>query len=59
MPHDVYGLVDLMGKDFFIQELTAFFDKTPEDFLWNDYYNHPNEPATMWRFSSTTSDAPG
>ena len=45
VPHDVAGLVDLMGEDFFIRELEAFFDNTPEDFLWNDYYNHPNEPC--------------
>jgi len=45
VPHDVYGLVDLMGEEAFIRELTAFFDKTPDDFLWNDYYNHPNEPC--------------
>lgn len=45
VPHNVQGLIDLMGEDYFVQELTAFFDKTPEDFLWNDYYNHPNEPC--------------
>jgi len=45
VPHDVYGLVGLMSEDTFVQELTAFFDKTPADFLWNDYYNHPNEPC--------------
>ena len=45
VPHNVQGLINLMGEDFFVQELTAFFDKTPEDFLWNDYYNHPNEPC--------------
>jgi predicted alpha-1,2-mannosidase len=45
VPHDVAGLASLMGEPFFVQELEAFFDKTPEDFLWNDYYNHPNEPC--------------
>ena len=45
VPHDVYGLIGLMGEDYFVQELTTFFDKTPADFLWNDYYNHPNEPC--------------
>ncbi len=45
VPHDVYGLMDLMGKDQFLKELTTFFDKVPKDFLWNDYYNHANEPC--------------
>jgi len=45
VPHDVYGLMGLMGEEAFLRELTAFFDQTPDDFLWNDYYNHPNEPC--------------
>lgn len=45
VPHDVPGLIDLMGKEFFLAELNTFFDKVPENFLWNDYYNHPNEPV--------------
>ena len=45
VPHDVAGLAQLMGEPFFLQELETFFDKVPEDFLWNDYYNHPNEPC--------------
>jgi predicted alpha-1,2-mannosidase len=45
VPHDVAGLVRMMGEPYFVGELEAFFDKTPNDFLWNDYYNHPNEPC--------------
>ena len=45
MPHDVYGLIDLLGHDAFVRKLTDFFDRSSEDFLWNDYYNHPNEPV--------------
>ena len=45
VPHDVSGMINLMGKQFFIDELTAFFEKSPENFRWNDYYNHPNEPV--------------
>ncbi len=45
VPHDVQGLIDLMGEEFFEAELKAFFDNTPEDLAWNDYYNHPNEPC--------------
>ena len=45
VPHDVYGLIDLLGHDAFVRKLTDFFDRSSEDFLWNDYYNHPNEPV--------------
>ncbi|MHC4199697.1 MAG: GH92 family glycosyl hydrolase, partial [Planctomycetota bacterium] len=45
VPHDVPGLVELMGREHFLRELVALFEKTPEDFRWNDYYNHPNEPV--------------
>lgn len=45
VPHDIYGLEQLMGKDKFAADLNEFFDKAPDDFLWNDYYNHPNEPV--------------
>lgn len=46
VPHDIDGLKKLMGGDkAFKEELISFFDDTPEDFLWNDYYNHPNEPV--------------
>ena len=46
VPQDVPGMVRLMGgRDRFLQYLTTFFDKTPADFRWNDYYNHSNEPV--------------
>lgn len=46
VPHDIDGLKELMGgEEAFKKELISFFDKTPEDFLWNNYYNHPNEPV--------------
>ncbi len=45
VPHDIKGLASLMGKDYMIKELNAFFDSIPSDFLWNDYYNHANEPV--------------
>ncbi len=45
VPHDIPGLEKLMGKAFLATELTSMFDNTPEDFLWNDYYNHANEPV--------------
>jgi predicted alpha-1,2-mannosidase len=45
VPQDVAGMIDLMGKDHFVSYLTEFFEKTPADFRWNNYYNHANEPV--------------
>jgi predicted alpha-1,2-mannosidase len=45
VPHDVQGLINLMGRDYFRSYLTEFFEKTPLSFQWNDYYNHSNEPV--------------
>lgn len=45
VPQDVAGLIELMGKDYFLSYLTEFFEKTPLTFKWNDYYNHANEPV--------------
>ena len=46
VPHDVGGLIELMGGlDSIRKELIAFFEQTPKDFSWNDYYNHANEPV--------------
>jgi predicted alpha-1,2-mannosidase len=45
VPHDIYGLIDLMGKGQFIATLEDMFEKTPNTFGWNPYYNHSNEPV--------------
>lgn len=46
VPHDVYGLIELMGgEEEFARRLEAFFEKTPPSFGWNNYYNHANEPV--------------
>jgi predicted alpha-1,2-mannosidase len=34
-----------MGCEAFTHELISFFENTPDDFRWNDYYNHANEPV--------------
>jgi predicted alpha-1,2-mannosidase len=44
-PQDAAGLIELMGKDYFVSYLTEFFEKTPLTFGWNDYCNHANEPV--------------
>lgn len=46
VPHDVEGMTKLMGgKEKVIEDLTSFFDHTPENMMWNDFYNHANEPV--------------
>ncbi len=51
VPHDIPGMVELMGgRDKVIADLTYFFDQTPEDLLWNNYYNHANEPVHLVPF---------
>ncbi len=45
VPQDPAGLIDLMGKDYFVSYLNQFFEKTPKTFSWNDYCNHANEPV--------------
>ena len=44
VPHDIPGMVKLMGgKEKVIKDLTEFFEKVPENMMWNDYYNQANE----------------
>lgn len=46
VPHDVKGMVELMGgEDKVRADLESMFDHTPENMMWNDYYNHANEPV--------------
>jgi predicted alpha-1,2-mannosidase len=46
VPHDVAGLIELMGgAEEFSHQLEDFFEKTPLSFGWNNYYNHANEPV--------------
>jgi predicted alpha-1,2-mannosidase len=46
VPHDVAGMTALMGgKEKVLADLRSFFEKVPENMMWNDYYNHANEPV--------------
>jgi predicted alpha-1,2-mannosidase len=46
VPHDIKGLTDLIGgRKAAIKELDYMFDNTPNDFRWNNFYNHSNEPV--------------
>ena len=59
VPHDPEGLVRLMGsRARFTAELEAFFAGTPDDFLWNDGYNHPNEPCHFIPYLFAHSEKP-
>lgn len=46
VPHDIDGMVNLMGgKHKVLADLDNLFAKTPDNMMWNDYYNHANEPV--------------
>jgi predicted alpha-1,2-mannosidase len=46
VPQDVQGMTEMMGgKEKVIADLNNFFGKTPDNMMWNDYYNHANEPV--------------
>ena len=44
-------MVELMGgREAVLADLKAFFDRTPENMLWNQYSNHANEPVHLVPF---------
>jgi len=46
VPHDMDGLAELLGgREAALADLENFFEQVPEDMMWNDYYNHANEPV--------------
>lgn len=45
VPYDVKGLSELFGKERTIELLEEFFEKADLKSLWNDDYNHSNEPC--------------
>lgn len=59
VPHDIEGLKTLMGgQENFKDTLIDFFAQTPADFLWNNYYNHPNEPVHHVPFMLNAAGVP-
>jgi predicted alpha-1,2-mannosidase len=51
VPHDVDGMAAMMGgKEKTIADLNDFFEKTPDNFTWNNYYNQANEPVHLVPF---------
>lgn len=58
VPHDIPGMIELMGgKEKTLADLTDFFEKTPDHMMWNDYYNHANEPVHLIPFLFNHLDA--
>lgn len=45
VPHDVQGLIELMGREKFIENLERLMSESDLSAMWNDAYNHPNEPC--------------
>ncbi|MBQ8840407.1 MAG: GH92 family glycosyl hydrolase [Clostridia bacterium] len=45
VPYDIEGLAKLFGKERFISLLEELFEKADFSRLWNEYYNHSNEPC--------------
>jgi len=45
VPHDVQGLMQLMGRERFISELERLMSEAELSAMWNEAYNHPNEPC--------------
>ncbi|HTI10413.1 MAG TPA: GH92 family glycosyl hydrolase [Puia sp.] len=59
VPQDIPGMVQLMGgREKVLADLTDFFQQTPDDMLWNKYYNHANEPVHHVAFLFNRLGAP-
>jgi predicted alpha-1,2-mannosidase len=59
VPHDIDGMATLMGgREKTIADLTDFFEKTPANFTWNNYYNQANEPVHLVPFLFNRLGAP-
>ncbi len=59
VPQDVPGLIDLMGKDYFLSYLTGFFEKTPLSFKWNEYATTPMSRSIIRPICSPMRASPG
>lgn len=59
VPQDIPGMIALMGgQEKVLSDLSDFFAKTPDNLLWNDYYNHANEPVHLVPFLFNHLGAP-
>jgi len=46
------------GKESVLKDLNYFFNNTPSDLLWNNYYNHANEPVHFVPFLFNQLNSP-
>jgi predicted alpha-1,2-mannosidase len=59
VPHDIDGMAELMGgREATVADLDSMFANTPADMLWNNYYNHANEPVHHIPFLYNRLDEP-
>lgn len=59
VPHDVDGMAGLMGgREKVVADLDDMFSRTPENMMWNVYYNHANEPVHFVPFLFNRLGAP-
>lgn len=59
VPHDVPGLTQLLGgREKTLADLESFFKNARADMLWNNYYNHANEPVHHIPFMFNRLKAP-
>ena len=45
VPHDPQGLISLMGKENCLANLERLMEESDLSAMWNEAYNHPNEPC--------------
>lgn len=45
VPHDPQGLISLMGHEQFVENLDRLMTESDLSAMWNEAYNHPNEPC--------------
>lgn len=45
VPHDPQGLISLMGREKFLENLDRLMAESDLSAMWNCAYNHPNEPC--------------
>ena len=45
VPHDPQGLISLMGRETCLTNLERLMEESDLSAMWNEAYNHPNEPC--------------
>jgi predicted alpha-1,2-mannosidase len=59
VPQNVPDMVELMGGNKkVVADLNNLFEKAPDNMMWNNYYNHANEPVHHVAFLYNRLSAP-